>query len=161
MIWIRAKVLDDRGNPSRVANHADLKAAGVSLSRIGLPKPGLQQFTTKGKATRHHWSSLIPVLSLIPIVVIAEAISRSLNVRSTPVLLCMLGTGIAFSWWLSINIWLKLFATRFVDALRPTGRCPSCLYELTRCPVEPDDCRVCPECGSAWKLTLAKPRLTW
>jgi hypothetical protein len=29
--------------------------------------------------------------------------------------------------------------------------CPACAYPLASAPVEPDGCRVCPECGAAWR----------
>lgn len=31
------------------------------------------------------------------------------------------------------------------------GLCPSCGYRLPDVPPEPDGCRVCPECGGAWR----------
>jgi hypothetical protein len=31
-------------------------------------------------------------------------------------------------------------------------RCPSCAYDLSAISPESDGCRVCPECGAAWKL---------
>lgn len=161
MIWIRPRTIDDRGQLSRVANHADLKAAGISLSHLGLPKPGAKEFTTAKQATQHHWSSLIVFVGPIPTFVCVVVVAKYFQIRSTPVILSAIVAGVISFWWLSINFWLKLFASRFVKAIRPTGRCVRCLYDLSGCPVEPDDCRVCPECGSAWKVTLAKPRLTW
>ena len=32
------------------------------------------------------------------------------------------------------------------------GLCPSCAYAMRPTPVQSDGCRVCPECGSAWRL---------
>lgn len=38
------------------------------------------------------------------------------------------------------------------DAMLAADRCPACGYDLAGSPVEPDACRVCPECGAAWIL---------
>jgi hypothetical protein len=35
------------------------------------------------------------------------------------------------------------------------GHCPSCDYPLGECGIAADGCRVCPECGAAWKLASA------
>lgn len=32
------------------------------------------------------------------------------------------------------------------------GCCPACTYPLRTVPAAPDGCRVCPECGGAWRL---------
>jgi hypothetical protein len=39
-----------------------------------------------------------------------------------------------------------------VEALLSERRCASCVYDLSTISPEPDGCRVCPECGAAWKL---------
>ncbi|MBX3385855.1 MAG: hypothetical protein KF768_04740 [Phycisphaeraceae bacterium] len=36
------------------------------------------------------------------------------------------------------------------SAMLSALRCPVCGYDLSRSPAEPDGCRHCPECGSAW-----------
>ncbi|MCC7388765.1 MAG: hypothetical protein IT431_08340 [Phycisphaerales bacterium] len=33
--------------------------------------------------------------------------------------------------------------------------CLACLYELSGLTTEPDGCTICPECGAAWRLSLA------
>ncbi len=33
--------------------------------------------------------------------------------------------------------------------------CPACGYSLGVVPTAPDGCRVCPECGGAWKINGA------
>lgn len=37
-------------------------------------------------------------------------------------------------------------------AVLSIGHCPSCAYRIFDIEAEPDGCRVCPECGGAWKL---------
>lgn len=32
------------------------------------------------------------------------------------------------------------------------ARCPTCIYDLSAIPIEPDGCRVCPECSGAWAV---------
>jgi hypothetical protein len=54
-------------------------------------------------------------------------------------------TGVAY---LRRSFFLKRFAGRLLRA----GLCVCCDYHLAAVPPEPDGCRVCPECGAAWKL---------
>lgn len=39
-----------------------------------------------------------------------------------------------------------------VDAVLQAGRCPSCRYDLRAIPEADDRCRICPECGAAWRI---------
>ena len=160
MLWIRPRTKDDRGNASRVANHADLKTAGISLSQLALPLPGGKEYTTRKQMTKHHWSSLIAFLGPIPSCLGVLILAQSLRITAVPIILTLVLGSIAFCWWFSINLWLWIYRARFVRAICPTGRCVRCLYDMSRCPIEDDDCRICPECGSAWKVSLAEPRLS-
>jgi len=45
-------------------------------------------------------------------------------------------------------------AARVRVALLKIGRCPSCGYALAGVEAEPDGCRVCPECGGAWRVEV-------
>ena len=38
-------------------------------------------------------------------------------------------------------------------AIAAHGHCATCGYLLVDLPAAPDGCTVCPECGSAWKIT--------
>lgn len=41
--------------------------------------------------------------------------------------------------------------SRWIEA----SRCPACSYHMEGVPIEADRCRVCPECGGAWKVDEA------
>ncbi len=114
----------------------------------------------KKQATRHHWSSLIAFLGWIPASVCVLILASFLQINSQSIIIALLVASVAICWWLSTNLWLFLFAPQFIKAIRPTGRCVRCLYDMSQCPIEDDDCRICPECGSAWKIELAQPRLS-
>lgn len=43
-------------------------------------------------------------------------------------------------------------AERYRDAYLRIGLCPSCGFDMSAAPPEPDGCRVCPECGGAWRM---------
>lgn len=45
----------------------------------------------------------------------------------------------------------RLQADRYRDAYLRIGLCPSCGYDIGAAAGEPDGCRVCPECGGAWR----------
>lgn len=44
---------------------------------------------------------------------------------------------------------------RRCEALAACGRCGGCGYDLAEVDEEPDGCRVCPECGTAWRRSRA------
>ncbi|MEQ9097306.1 MAG: hypothetical protein RIE32_13705 [Phycisphaerales bacterium] len=49
--------------------------------------------------------------------------------------------------------WTKHKAIRESDRLgRARGLCPACGYSIAGLEPEEDGCRICPECGSAWKM---------
>ena len=45
----------------------------------------------------------------------------------------------------------SLFARSYAGAYVRAGLCPSCGYDLSATEAEGDGCRVCPECGGAWR----------
>ncbi|MEQ8843626.1 MAG: hypothetical protein RIB58_02135 [Phycisphaerales bacterium] len=58
------------------------------------------------------------------------------------------------------NAW-PLFTTALRDGWLARGRCPACGAVIAELEPQEDNCRVCPECGSAWKMdtdTLPPPR---
>lgn len=46
-------------------------------------------------------------------------------------------------------------ARRIASIYRRAGMCASCGYDLLATESESDGCRVCPECGAAWRLSDA------
>lgn len=46
---------------------------------------------------------------------------------------------------------VNLRSSAYADLFLREGRCPGCAYVLDGVTDEPDGCRVCPECGGAWK----------
>jgi hypothetical protein len=43
---------------------------------------------------------------------------------------------------------------RHARALSTQGRCGACGYDLAHTRAADDNCRVCPECGAAWRMRL-------
>jgi hypothetical protein len=62
---------------------------------------------------------------------------------------------LAAFWVLAIFVFPRRLPARHSDELRgellAMGRCASCGYRLGEVAVEGDGCRVCPECGGAWR----------
>jgi hypothetical protein len=50
-------------------------------------------------------------------------------------------------------------AQRAVALLAALRRCAACGYDLSVIIPEPDGCRLCPECGAAWRLPASAPEL--
>ena len=59
--------------------------------------------------------------------------------------LVVIGCG-AREYWRE-SAWRSLRSSMIRD-----GYCASCSYTLADSPIKPDGCRVCPECGAAWRL---------
>jgi hypothetical protein len=59
------------------------------------------------------------------------------------------------TWWL-VGSWAmaRWRMLRISDALLASGRCACCGYALVALRREDDDCRVCPECGAAWRIFM-------
>lgn len=55
---------------------------------------------------------------------------------------------------------LKSANSGIVAAALAEAHCPSCGYSVACSAKEPDGCRICPECGSAWQLSDAKNQRT-
>jgi hypothetical protein len=51
----------------------------------------------------------------------------------------------------------RLFAEHIAEACTAARICPSCGYDLKSAPVEADGCRICAECGGAWREKSAPP----
>ncbi len=76
-------------------------------------------------------------------------------------LLSVLPAVLAWPLIVAIVACIVLLAFRLVRGarkhLKPSGwlsmgLCPGCAYRLTDIEPEEDECRVCPECGGAWKM---------
>ncbi|MEO0482380.1 MAG: hypothetical protein AAF138_02030 [Planctomycetota bacterium] len=46
---------------------------------------------------------------------------------------------------------LRRYEAVFVEKRAEAGDCGACGYSLAEIPVQSDGCKVCPECGAAWK----------
>lgn len=77
------------------------------------------------------------VLKIAAVVLLAEAMRSVAWPRSWPRFTAALRTG-----------WLE------------QGRCPACGCSIAEIGPEQDNCRVCPECGSAWKIKANSPAPT-
>ena len=51
-----------------------------------------------------------------------------------------------------IAIFRRAAADRLARYYLAAAYCPSCAYDLASISPQPDGCRVCPECGAAWRL---------
>ncbi|MBM4113167.1 MAG: efflux RND transporter permease subunit [Phycisphaerae bacterium] len=51
----------------------------------------------------------------------------------------------------AVHIARRAHAAKIAHRLTAAGRCGSCAHDLAGLRAEADGCRVCPECGAAWK----------
>lgn len=65
------------------------------------------------------------------------------------------GTGLLFlfvPYWTLLLLWfVGYLRVRRSRARRRPGHCAACNYSLLGLAREPDGCRICPECGAAWR----------
>ncbi len=62
----------------------------------------------------------------------------------------------------AVSFWRELRSANsgIVASALAEAQCPSCGYSLASSAKESDNCRICPECGSAWQLGDAKNQRT-
>lgn len=60
-----------------------------------------------------------------------------------------------YQMWLEVR---KARAVHIAEVVTAAGYCPTCAYDITGVQHQPDGCRACPECGSAWRIgEVAEP----
>lgn len=92
------------------------------------------------------------VISIVLLSVILTLIA--LSTRSTPRLLTLLVTA-SLVWTIAKVVFGLLRVATPEEAVAPflaRRRCPSCAYDLSETPPDPDGCTTCPECGAAWRI---------
>lgn len=96
-----------------------------------------------------HLLVLLPIIAasaiLVPVLSFTPAVPRWVTIFAVAVLLG-LATPLAL-----FTIHRHLFADQIASAYIAAGRCAACGYGLASATVEPDGCRVCPECSAAWR----------
>lgn len=65
--------------------------------------------------------------------------------------------GVGVLLWLTIWLARGTSVRRRARILRSAGLCASCGYDLDDVPAQEDACRICPECGSAWRASPSAP----
>ena len=67
------------------------------------------------------------------------------------------GVYVAWAFWRRRVLQRRGLAQHHAQAWLARGRCPGCGYSLRGLQPAGDGCRVCPECGGAWKISPAAP----
>lgn len=145
--------LDDRGRPLRLADPRRVCRAAGRRSR--------------DKAERRAFIGGIVVLGvvvvlttwpLVLVVLIAVGLSGLWSVAGV---LALLGLFWLARRWGAGPSFLGEFgpddAEGFVRAALRVHRCPGCVYDLSTIAAQDDGCRVCPECGAAWRDRRPRP----
>jgi len=141
-------VTDDRGK--RVPLAPPESPLRVGPGRVAVVARSLPVVTTpedRRQALRYGLliTPLLLTTSLLPVVAIIV-----LGVSPWIVIACTLAvSGIECAWLLGVV--RRLHARRLARAYAMTGHCGSCAYALDGLKPESDGCRVCPECGAAWR----------
>lgn len=146
---LRVRAIDDRGRVSR-------------LAVLAPAKPG----------ARWPWLSIVwgTLQALVEVLRSRAGLSVLIMVALTLCMLGLLGFGGPFAAFLilftpvaSILILVAVNSLTSMAVLAGEARaslrsrwvqverCPSCSYDLSGVLIEPDRCRLCPECGSAWR----------
>lgn len=143
---------DARGQSVPIATLSQIKRAGVSRHELRLPNECASEYTKRFESTQHHWTALIAFLGVFPAFLIPVRIAQMKAGLPPYVFLVLFISLVALFVLIAKLLWRQLFADRFVDTLKRHRYCPSCVYDLTRVPSQHDNCKVCPERGSAWHI---------
>lgn len=146
---LRIRSLDDRGRTARIA-------------LLAPPRPGARWPLAS--------TALRTLVALVRLLASRAGISVLIMLALTACMVALLGLGGPFAAFLilftpvasvlilvAINSLtsLAVLVGEAREALRSgwidAGLCPTCAYDLRDARVEADGCRVCPECGGAWR----------
>ncbi|MEX2219225.1 MAG: hypothetical protein WD749_10760 [Phycisphaerales bacterium] len=78
----------------------------------------------------------------------------SMPLAALIVAIAFVGTAVGAAAWILVvrRLIQPWFERTALTAMVTAGFCPSCGYGLAELNPEPDGCRVCPECGAAWRM---------
>jgi hypothetical protein len=142
----RTRILDRRGQTLPICTVSDLPA-GCDPALRGAVR----------RANHHRFAYIAATLAAMIILLIAIRLTLGK------------GSGGNFPWfmfyWFSIGP-SSFLGAKQVDrngraalaALLKARLCPSCGYDLSAIPPDPDTFTTCPECGGAWPLQSVSPR---
>lgn len=154
---------DDRGQRVRLIPQRQL---GI-LPGLPSPLPMKARERIWGEMQEHQLTRqniLATVFAIIVMCIIAFAWSRLAPTLLAPFNLSPIVQGIAMGIWpflaLPPFVWFLTRANRIRIArtIVKHGHCASCGYSLADIPPAEDRCTLCPECGSAWRIDLARQK---
>lgn len=128
-----------------------------------LPDDVYQRLQLRGLAFSHaETTQTIPVLCAMLIAIFSKDVLRFFGIiHISPWVHWPVTIACAFAMIVSLHLIYsnlprvrRVMCIRFTHAARVVvaeGVCARCQYPLSECPVEADGCRVCPECGCAWR----------
>lgn len=138
-----AKVRDDRGRLVPLAP-TRFSLAGPSRGEGAAFPPSAEQ-RRQGVRFLLAMAPLTAAMSLAPVGLFIMGMIRAW------VMFTMVGAFTLVEIWVGWQITRRVRARKFATALVAVSRCGSCAHDLTGLSAEADGCRVCPECGAAWR----------
>lgn len=144
VVHLPLKYLDDRGQPlgnDRDLTIADARASGASRAAA---RAALRP------ATLLVWACLVAGLAgIMGLTVLIDALERHMP----KAVAYAIGFAIAVAMYAVVGSIVQAPARRaYRRGWLSLGLCPGCAYRITEIEPQQDGCRVCPECGSAWRL---------
>jgi hypothetical protein len=121
----------------------------ISFS-IGEP-PGFRESMTRDSLIRMLPIALFPGGSGLAVLVIARAMGMfpwGMLILYIP----LLAIFVAWVYWRRRHGFFEFRPRVIISAMLQQRLCPSCGYSLRTVPPAADGCRICPECGGAWKI---------
>jgi hypothetical protein len=104
------------------------------------------------------WGLLAFIAPVVAMMIAATAVSayrRGIASASTSYIASGVFTMgvLAVVWVLRVRLRRPRLLREMIDLGRSDCRCSACTYDLIACAAQDDGCRVCPECGGAWRIT--------
>lgn len=161
-LWLK----DHRGRSCRV--HPGRGAAATSGSAPA-PAEGdaaLDEHARPGV----DWSFTLPLIGCLGFIGAGACVMSALGyaalstlTKQAPILpplvlaFVVAGLYVAWAFWRRRVLQRRGLAQHHAQAWLARGRCPGCGYSLRGLQPAGDGCRVCPECGGAWRIAPAAP----
>lgn len=140
-------VIDDRGAPGKV----------IAISRLRTdPRMADARFAAvyerAVRLTMSGYRMGLQVAICLAAGGVFAVLSRWLGMRSPPGVTVLATVAVSVALTIMLWRWSEMrSAPRLAVILVEAGLCPTCSYTLADLPLETDGCRVCPECGAAWR----------
>lgn len=162
-MW-RLRAVDDRGGPVRLyrtgflplhrAGEHDVPPETWARARHEVQRLGWTASGSMKGVPLEGWMSML-TFALIPggSVLVVMSVAQATGTHAMlPIYAPLMGAFALLVWWKRRCGFFELRPRVIIRGMLSELLCPACGYSLRFAPTADDGCRVCSECGAAWRL---------